>query len=156
MTFLTPLLLTGAAAFLIPLIIHLLNRRRIVIVRWGAMHLLQEVIRQKKKRIQIEQWLLLLVRIALPIILALCLARPVLSALRSLPGFGKSSLVVLLDDSFSMRAAGSSGSPKDQANKALQRVLDELPRGSDVQVIQTSGAPRSLLDSATSALSSSA
>ena len=50
-----------------PVIIHLLNRRRIVIVRWGAMHLLQEVIKQKKKRIQIEQWLLLLVRIVLPL-----------------------------------------------------------------------------------------
>ena len=77
--------------------IHLLNRRRISVVRWGAMHLLQEVIKQKKRRLHIEQWLLLLVRIALPIVLALCLARPVLTALRQLPGFGKTSLVVLLN-----------------------------------------------------------
>ena len=62
--------------------------------------MLQEVIKQKKRRLHIEQWLLLLVRIALPIVLALCLARPVLTALRQLPGFGKTSLVVLLDVPF--------------------------------------------------------
>jgi hypothetical protein len=116
------------------------------------MHLLQEVIKQKKKRIQIEQWLLLLTRFVLTIILALCLARPVMSALSSLPGFGKSSLVVVLDDSFTMRAAGSSGAPREQATKALQRMLEELPRGSDVQVIQASGAPRALMDNSTSAM----
>src|SRR5262245_56710628 len=104
MTFLNGILLAGAAAFMIPLIIHLLNRRKVSVVRWGAMHLLQEVIKQKKRNIKIEQWLLLATRIALPIILALCLARPVLSALSSLAAFGKTSLVVVLDDSFSMRA----------------------------------------------------
>lgn len=152
MTFLTPILLAGAAAFLIPLLIHLLNRRRITVVRWGAMHLLQEVIKQKQRRLHIEQWLLLLVRIALPIVLALCLARPVLTALRQLPGFGKTSLVVLLDDSFSMRAPGSSGSPLEQARLAVQRMVDGLPRGSDVQIIQASGSPRTLLDQSTSSL----
>lgn len=132
--------------------IHLLNRRRISVVRWGAMHLLQEVIKQKKRRLHIEQWLLLLVRIALPIVLALCLARPVLTALRQLPGFGKTSLVVLLDDSFSMRAPGSSGSPLEQAKLAVQRMVDGLPRGSDVQVIQASGSPRAMMDQSTSSL----
>ena len=152
MTFLNGILIAGAAAFMIPLLIHLLNRRRQSVVRWGAMHLLQEVLRQKKRRLQIEQWLLLAVRIALPIILALCLARPVMTALRSLPGFGKTSLVVLLDDSFSMRASGSGGSPQEQAKLAIQRIVDNLPRGSEVQVIQTSGTPRAMMDSSTSQL----
>jgi hypothetical protein len=93
----------GRLAFLIPLIIHLLNKRKVVTVRWGAMHLLHEVIRQRKRKMKIEQLLLLITRIAIPIVLALCLARPVLTALRSL-GLGSSSLIVMLDDSFSMRA----------------------------------------------------
>ncbi len=152
MTFLNGILLAGAAAFLIPLLIHLLNRRRVVVVKWGAMHLLEAVIKQKKSNIKIEQWLLLATRIALPIILALCLARPVLSALSSLPGFGKTSLVVLLDDSFSMRAPASGGSPMEQARQAIQRITDELPRGSDVQVVLAGGTPRPLLDQSTTAL----
>lgn len=152
MTFLNGILLAGAAAFLIPLLIHLLNRRRVSVVKWGAMHLLEAVIKQKKSNIKIEQWLLLATRIALPIILALCLARPVLSALSSLPGFGKTSLVVLLDDSFSMRAPASGGSPMEQARQAIQRITDELPRGSDVQVVLAGGSPRPLLDQSTTAL----
>ena len=152
MTVLNGILLAGAAAFVIPLLIHLLNRRRVSVVKWGAMHLLEAVIKQKKRNIKIEQWLLLAVRIALPIILALCLARPVLSALSSLPGFGKSSLVIVLDDSFSMRAPASGGSPMEQARQAIQRMTDELPRGSDVQVVLAGGTPRPLMDQSTTAL----
>jgi len=152
MTFLNGILLAGAAAFLIPLIIHLLNRRKVSVIRWGPMHLLAEVLRQKKRRLQLEQWLLLLLRIAIPIILALCLARPVMSALRALPGMGKTSMVVLLDDSFSMRAAGETGAAWERAKGALRDVFAGLPRGSDVQVVLAGGAGRLLLDERTTAL----
>jgi len=153
LSFLTPILLAGAAAFMIPLIIHLLNRRRIIHVQWGAMHLLHEVLKQKKRRMQIEQWLLLLTRIAIPIVLALCLARPVLSALSQLPGLGKSSLIVLLDDSFSMRAPTTDGPPAaDQARADLGRILADLPRGSDAQIIRMGSTPRPLNDAPSTTL----
>ena len=92
MTFLNAILLAGAAAFLIPLIIHLLNRRRVQRVAWGAMNLLREALRQRKRNLKIEQLLLLLTRIAIPIVLALCLARPVLTWFRQLIGANKNSL----------------------------------------------------------------
>lgn len=156
MTFLNAILLAGAAAFLIPLLIHLLNKRKVVTVRWGAMHLLHEVIRQKKRKMKIEQLLLLITRIAIPIILALCLARPVLTALRSL-GLGSSSLIVMLDDSFSMRApAEKSATPgtsvADQARADLQQITEGLPSGSAAQVVLSGGSPRTLLDQPTTAL----
>lgn len=156
MTFLNIALLAGAAAFLIPLIIHLLNKRKVVTVRWGAMHLLYEVIRQRKRKMKIEQLLLLLTRIAIPIVLALCLARPVLTALVSL-GLGSSSLVVMLDDSFSMRAPAAQttlpgGTVIEQARQDMQTMLTDLPGGSSAQVILSGGSPRKLLDQATTAL----
>lgn len=156
MSFLNAILLAGAAAFLIPLLIHLLNKRKVVTVRWGAMHLLHQVIRQRKRKMKIEQLLLLITRISIPIILALCLARPVLTALRSL-GLGSSSLVVLLDDSFSMRAPAEKAttpgaSVADQARNDLQQIAQALPGGSGEQVILSGGTPRKLLDQATTAL----
>lgn len=151
MTFLNAILLAGAAAFLIPLIIHLLNKRKVQTVRWGAMHLLQEVLRQRKRKLNVEQWLLLAVRIAIPIVLALCLARPVVTALRSL-GLGKTSLVMLLDDSFSMRAPAQGGSPADRARQDLGQILEAQPRGSDAQIVLAGGAARRLLDQSTSTL----
>ena len=152
MTFLNMALLAGAAAFLIPLIIHLLNKRRVVTVRWGAMHLLHEALRQKKRNVKIEQLLLLLVRISIPILLALCLARPVLTWFQNLLGGNKSSLVVLLDNSFSMRAPGTGGAPRDRARDDLRRILDGLPRGSDASVILVGQPSRLLMDQPTTAL----
>jgi hypothetical protein len=151
MTFLNTILLWGAAAFLIPLLIHLLNKRKVVTVRWGAMHLLQEVIRQRKRKWKIEQWLLLAVRIAIPILLALCLAQPVLTALRAF-GLGKTSLVMLLDDSFSMRAPAAGGSPAEKARQDVARMLEAQPKGSDAQIVLAGGVPRRLLDEPTSSL----
>jgi hypothetical protein len=117
------------------------------------MHLLHEVIRQRKRKMKIEQLLLLITRIAIPIVLALCLARPVLTALRSL-GLGSSSLIVMLDDSFSMRAPAAQttlpgGTVMQQARQDLQTMLTDLPDGSSAQVILSGGTPRKLLDQAT-------
>jgi hypothetical protein len=156
MNFLNIALLAGGLAFLIPLIIHLLNKRKVVTVRWGAMHLLHEVIRQRKRKMKIEQLLLLITRIAIPIVLALCLARPVLNALRSL-GLGSSSLIVMLDDSFSMRApaektATPGASVADQARTDLQQITEALPSGSAAQIVLSGGTPRKLLDQATTTL----
>ncbi len=78
MTFINGILLAGGAAFLIPLLIHLFNRSKFRVIKWGAVHLLESVIRVNRKRIQIEQFILLLVRCAIPILLALCLARMVI------------------------------------------------------------------------------
>ena len=152
MWFLNAILLAGAAAFLIPLIIHLLNKRRVVTVAWGAMHLLHEALRQKKRNIKVEQLLLLIARISIPILLALCLARPVLSFFRQLPGMNKNSLIVMLDNSFSMRAPGDAGSARDQARNHLKRIFDELPGGSDVSIVLAGNPARLLLAQPSTAL----
>ena len=78
MTFLNAILLFGAAATLIPLIIHLLNRRRFRVVRWGAMQFLDAALQTNRRRIQWQQIALLALRMAIPIFLAVAMARPVL------------------------------------------------------------------------------
>ncbi|MCR9291360.1 MAG: BatA domain-containing protein [bacterium] len=102
MSFLNATLLTGGLAFLIPLCIHLLNRTRVRHVDWGAMHLLQAAIQQNHRSLQWKSWLLLLLRCCIPILLALCLARPVLTSIRSTWAQGAQSLLFLVDDSLSM------------------------------------------------------
>ena len=79
MSFLNQILAFGAAAALIPLIIHLFNRSRFRVVKWGAMHLLESVLRKNRKQVQLEQIILLIIRCAIPILLALCLARMVVT-----------------------------------------------------------------------------
>ncbi|MEM7293013.1 MAG: BatA domain-containing protein, partial [Pseudomonadota bacterium] len=109
MSFLNWVLLGGTAAFSIPLLIHLLNRSRYQTIEWGAMHLLDTAFQANNKRIRIEQLILLLVRCSIPVLLALCLARPVLTAWKTLPGETPQSVVVLLDNSYSMEIEDSTG-----------------------------------------------
>src|SRR5438067_13013630 len=105
MCFAAPLLLFGLVVVLIPPLIHLLNRRRHDVVDWGAMQFLQvsEVVR---RRLLLEEVLLMLLRMGLLAVLALALAGPFLDL--ALPaGMGprpSRDVVLVLDGSASMAA----------------------------------------------------
>jgi hypothetical protein len=144
MTMLNGILAFGAAAFAIPLIIHILNRSRFRTIEWGAMHLLDSIVRVNHKRFRIEQLILLLVRCAIPAVLAFCLARPVLTGWRDLAGNAPVSAVILLDTSYSMDASGPQGKHFDLAVEQAVAVLKAMSRGSEVAVIQTGGRPTSI------------
>ena len=126
MTFLNQLLLFGAAAFVIPLIIHILNRSRFRTVEWGAMHLLESVIKVNHRRFRIDQLILLLVRCSIPVLLALCLARPVLTGSSALEGDAPVSLLVLLDTSYSMDAGAAGGTRYTQAVDAASEIISTV------------------------------
>jgi hypothetical protein len=74
--FLHPLLLWGTALAAVPLLIHLLNRRRYRPLAWGAMRFVLAAEKRMRRRVQLENWLLLLLRMAAVAVLALCIARP--------------------------------------------------------------------------------
>ena len=76
MTFLSPLLMWGALLGVVPLIIHLLNRRKFRRVEWAPMRYLKLTVQRNRRRVQVEQLLLLLVRIAALALLFFSLARP--------------------------------------------------------------------------------
>src|SRR5688572_11888513 len=66
----------GLALASIPIIIHLLNRRRFKTVQWAAMEYLLQALRKNRRRIKFEQIVLLATRCALLGLLGLALARP--------------------------------------------------------------------------------
>ncbi len=145
MTFLNFALLGGIAAFSIPVIIHLLNRSRFRVVKWGAMHLLEPVLRKNMRRLRIEQILLLIMRAMIPVLLALLMAKPVITGWKSLSGGVRSSMVVLLDSSYSMQAEISPQQTAfDQARTEGEKLIGNLQRQSDVAVLQMGGQVRPL------------
>ena len=146
MTFLNGLLAFGALAFTIPLAIHLLHRSRYRTVDWGAMHLLDAVVQVNRRRLQIQQLILLLIRCAIPILLALCLARPVLTMWRALPGNEPTSLVLLIDDSYSTDRQLGEQTALEMARQQIRSIVAGLPRGSEVMVVATGGRPQPLWD----------
>jgi hypothetical protein len=153
MNFLNIALLGGAAALAIPILIHLFHKSRFKIVKWGAMHLLEAVLRTNRRRIQIEQWILLAIRCAIPVFLALAMARPLWKGAQSLLGEAKTSTVVLLDNSYSMDAARAGTTSFGIARDETQRLINELRQGSEVHAILMGEGGRGVLDAPTYDLS---
>jgi hypothetical protein len=129
MTFLSPLLLGGLALASVPVIIHLLNRRRFIRIDWAPMEYLKLTIRKNRKRIQLEQWLLLAIRVLAVAALFFAVARPTLSnnaLAQLLAAQGRTARFIVIDDSLSMGAL-SAGKPalsraKDAAIEILKHV----------------------------------
>src|SRR5205823_3146925 len=71
--FLTPwtALATAALAASIPVIIHLLNRKRFRVVPWAAMRFLLAAQKRTVRKLRVEQWLLLAIRTLLILLLIL-------------------------------------------------------------------------------------
>src|ERR1700677_3186520 len=73
-------LLYGLAATSVPIILHLLNRRRFREVSWAAMRFLMAAIKKNQRRIRIEQWLLLAIRTLIVLLVVLAMAKPFLES----------------------------------------------------------------------------
>jgi aerotolerance regulator-like protein/VWA domain-containing protein/CARDB protein len=133
------ILLWGTAAGSIPIIIHLINRSRFRTVKWSAMHFLEQILRKQKRRLQIEQLILLLIRISIPVLLALCMALPILTRMEQLLGTARTSMIILMDNSYSMNAVPSSQSQIARARQEADKIIDSLPRGSEATIVWLSG-----------------
>src|SRR5271156_4749949 len=100
LSFLNPMLLWGLVLASIPLIIHLLFRRKFRRVDWAPMRYLK----LSMQRIRLEQLLLLLLRTLAILLLFFLVARPLLhaSGLGSwLSGRSRASQILVVDDSLS-------------------------------------------------------
>jgi hypothetical protein len=142
MTFLNPLYLLGLAAASIPIILHLLTLRRARVVEFSTLTFLKELQRSRIRKLKIRQWLLLALRVLIIIFAVLAFTRP---ALRSTFGFlpgtqARSSVVIVIDDSFSMFASDEGGTLIKQAREKATEILDMLEPGDEVAIIRMSEA----------------
>ena len=139
MSFLNPILLFGLAAVAVPILIHLLNRRKFKKVVWAAMRFLQTSVERNRKRMELEDLILLVLRGLLLALLALALARPaVLSNAGNILGQSKITGVILLDNSQSMGMSDGTMTRFDKARQAAEQVLDSMPSGSATAVFLAS------------------
>jgi len=85
MTFLNWTMLFALAAVGIPILIHLLNRRRSRTVEWGAMRFLLASLVSRSRRIMIEEVVLMMIRCLLVALVVLAMARPFLPSRSMIP-----------------------------------------------------------------------
>jgi len=95
----------GLGAVSLPIIIHLLNRRRFRLRQWAAMQFLLDSLKRNRRRLQIEELILMALRCLVLFLLALAIARFTGCGDRDLmPGAQQApeTTIFILDDSFSM------------------------------------------------------
>lgn len=131
--------LAGAAiaAGCVPIIIHLINRRRHARVPWAAMTFLLAARRRSVTRLRFEHWILMLARIAIIVLFGLALARPYLSSASILPSSSTRVLrVVVLDNSLSMNARrGAEASRFERARSYASELIDAFPPADPIALV---------------------
>ncbi|MEQ9454890.1 MAG: BatA domain-containing protein [Phycisphaeraceae bacterium] len=114
----------GLLAVSIPIALHLLRRQRQRHVVWGAMRFLREAVEQERRKLLISQWLLLLLRCLVVLLLGLALAQPLLAGWFSSAGSRQVHLVI--DDGLTTRAVGGDGQERFET---LRREAIDLVNG---------------------------
>lgn len=144
MAFLNPLLLGFMALGSVPIIIHLLNKRRFRPVQWAAMEFLLQAIKQNSRRLQLRDIILMLIRTAAVLFLAMALSRPTIAGNLSLfGGRSTSAAVILLDNSFSMGYHNGRETRFESARRMAKLVLASLDKGAWCSVVTFNDDARS-------------
>ncbi|MBI2920343.1 MAG: BatA domain-containing protein [Planctomycetes bacterium] len=129
MGLLHPALMWLGVAGSIPIIIHLFNRQRYKRIRWAAMEWLLAAMKKTRRRMQIENLILLAIRVLVLVLLASALARPFMKSAMAAP-FAESNthVVVVMDVSYSMdyRGASRDSTPLEKARQVALGILNDL------------------------------
>src|SRR4051794_3243436 len=93
--------LLGLFALAVPIVLHLLQRRRFDTLDWGAMQFLPDSIAAQRKR-WLDEILLMLVRMAMIALIVIALASPTSVGSWLLGDPAGQEVVIVLDGSYSM------------------------------------------------------
>jgi len=127
LSFLVPGFLAAAAAAAVPIVLHLLRRHPDVRVRFAPVRMLRQAPLEQARHRRLREWLLLALRVAALLLLALAFARPYV------PDASASSAapvtIVAVDTSFSLSAPGQFARARQLARQAVRRAAGGQPVG---------------------------
>jgi hypothetical protein len=143
MTFLNPAVLFGLLAASIPIIIHLLNLRKLKKIEFSTLQFLKELQKNKIRKIKIKQWLLLAIRVLIILCIVTAFARPTLVgvSIGGTTSAAKTTAVFILDDTFSMSVVDQNGSYFNQAKETIKNILTQFEEGDEFGLVLVSHQP---------------
>jgi hypothetical protein len=146
-SFLSSLFLWALPLSAIPIVIHLLHRRRRQVVPWGAMQLLLESVPTKRRIWHLNDFLLMLVRALVVAALILAFARPqIRSGLLTGRAPGR-DVILILDSSLSTGRLQAGVPVFDQIRSRAREMLERLSTSDRVRIMLAASTPYWLDDS---------
>lgn len=131
-----PWMLLGLAGVALPLLAHLISRRKFDVVEWGAMQFL-EMGRKTRRRVRLEEFLLMLLRMGLIGLIAFALSRPWASGglFSGLSSTQSRDIVLIIDGSYSMGREDGATTPHTLAIEKAKDFLKVLNPGDTISLI---------------------
>ncbi len=120
MSVLSPFFLVGAAAAAIPIVLHLLRREPEIRVKFALVHFLRRAPVEHTERRHLRELLLLALRVAALVLLAIAFARPFFAA--GVAAGPSGVTIVALDTSLSLSAPGQFARARQLASDAISRA----------------------------------
>jgi hypothetical protein len=151
LTFLVPLALIGAAMVVVPVVLHLIDRRRVPRIDFPALRFLMAAQKRLRKRRRVRDPWLMLLRILALLALVLAFAGPTVKYLSSSPAGAElnGNVVFLVDNSMSMGYRDGNQTLFDRARQRVEDVLERMPEGGRAGLIVFNRNPDDLLGGVT-------
>ncbi len=145
MSFLNPAILWGLLAVSLPVIIHLLNRRRHRTVQWAAMEFLLKATRESRGKKKLKYIIILTCRALAIAGLILALAQPIVGGLFGWGGSKLDTVILILDRSASMEMQSADGrTSKRQA--ALEKAAAAIAELNHPKLVLIESAGGEIID----------
>ena len=144
MGFLQFAFVAGTLTFAIPVVIHLIFKLRKKRLVFSSLRFIQESVLRETKRLRLRDLILLLLRCAACILIALAFARPYRlgQVLAGASGEPRQALVIVLDDSPSLNAQDGSTTRWQQAAAIARKLVEERVTGDRVGLVYSSDPGR--------------
>lgn len=142
------MMLLGLAGVTLPVVAHLLSRRKYDVVSWGAMQFLDPS-RKTRRKMKLEELLLLLIRITAICLIAIAASRPWINSgfLMGYSSAGSRDVVLVIDGSNSMGRSDGLVSLHQKAIQRAQEFLQTLQPGDTVALIDARDRPVRIIES---------
>lgn len=139
MTFLNPIVLFGLIAASIPVILHLLNLRKLKIIEFSSLRFLKELQKTKIRKLKLKQIILLILRTLAIIFLVLAFSRPTIKSNLPLIGtYAKTTSIIIIDNSFSLDVSDEFGNRYNQVKNLAYSIIKSLKEGDEAAVVFSS------------------
>lgn len=139
MHFLTPALLWFLLAAAVPVVIHLINRRRHKTIQWAAMRFLLKATRQYRGEKKLRHIAILTCRTLGIAALAMAAARPVISQITGWASGSIDTVILILDRSASMEIKPANAN-QSRREIALEKISDTLKKLNQPRVVMFDSA----------------
>lgn len=141
MIFLNPAILFGLLAASIPVLIHLLNLRKLKKIEFSTLTFLKELQKTKVRKIKLKQWILLALRILIILLIVFAFARPAVESVTvgGAASAAKTSAVFVMDNTYSMSVVDENGSYLNHSKQIARSILNEFRDGDEIAFLTVTG-----------------